>query len=971
MRNSIQMKLSRQLTGILLAIAALLQPLRNPAQSVNLGFPPVINFSHKVYRAGTQIWDIAQGPDGRMWFANNEGLLEFDGAHWRCYAVSNSTIIRAVQLGQNGVVYVGGQGDFGFFSPDANGNMQYHSLRDQLPEVDRQFGDVWDVVVLPEGVFYRTDQQVFRYHHEKVEIFFPRTQSLAFMGIWHNQLVVQNDAHRFFIFSGDAFHPLAHPESFDGGTISGLFPLGKDTMLITTIKNGIFYFSDGRFRPWVTKHDAFLKENRIYCAVMLPDQVLALGTSLNGLVTLDTRRRIIQHLNKKSGLQNNTILSLCALPNGSLWMGLDNGIDFVRLKSAFSTFYPDGDLQGTGYTAEVYQDKIYFGTNTGLYATNWQNYYSPQEKLQFTRVKNSEGQVWSLNLMGDELLMGHHDGAFSIKGRSAQALTHNLPGVWRFVQVSPSLAYAGHYHGLAYFNHTGKNWQFGGNYQGFTESSRLLALDAHQNLWMAHPYRGVYRLQMDSVNKTIHADFFNAKQGLNSNLGNHLFQLGSKIAFTSALGIFKFDESGNHFIPDTAFSALLGSQTQVKYLRNDAEGNIWYITTQEAGLLKIDNDPLGKKVRKIPIPELGDKLSAGFYHILPLDQHNVFFATAQGFIHFDPETYFNSDSSLRLLLHSVVLKGAYDSMLYGGNGAFLNEYVLHYRQNNLEFSFAVPDYPSCDLIQYSHFLEGLEPAWSDWSTDTELHFNQLPPGNYILHLKARKLNGPECEEQAFSFTILPPWYASKLAYFAYCLLLMGILGGLFYHQRRRFEREKQNLQELHQHREAEHLLLAQRSEEAIMQLHNEKLETEVNFKTRELASVTMHLVQKNEILSSIREGLRKLQNKARSEPELDKEIQRLLKVVENDHVLDEDWAHFSQNFDQVYNNFLKRLGEQYTHLSPNDFRLCAYLRMNLSSKEIATLMNISVRGVEASRYRLRKRLNLDTETNLTEFLIRF
>jgi DNA-binding CsgD family transcriptional regulator len=200
---------------------------------------------------------------------------------------------------------------------------------------------------------------------------------------------------------------------------------------------------------------------------------------------------------------------------------------------------------------------------------------------------------------------------------------------------------------------------------------------------------------------------------------------------------------------------------------------------------------------------------------------------------------------------------------------------------------------------------------------------------------------------------------------------LGLIGGVIYRQKQRFEHEKQNLQSLHQHREAQHQLEAQRSEEAINQLKNEKLEAEIFHKTQELASVAMHLVQKNSILSNIQGALGKLQTKMAPTPDLEKEVGRIIKMMEQDARIDDDWEHFSQNFDQVHSDFLKRLSEKYSHLSPNDYRLCAYLRMNLSSKEIATLMNISLRGVEASRYRLRRRLNLDTEINLTDYLIRF
>jgi DNA-binding CsgD family transcriptional regulator len=118
-------------------------------------------------------------------------------------------------------------------------------------------------------------------------------------------------------------------------------------------------------------------------------------------------------------------------------------------------------------------------------------------------------------------------------------------------------------------------------------------------------------------------------------------------------------------------------------------------------------------------------------------------------------------------------------------------------------------------------------------------------------------------------------------------------------------------------------------------------------------------------------ALEKLEKDVPGEPALKREIHRIVKMVDQDASLDEDWEQFSKNFDQVHSDFLKRLGDQYPQLSSNDFKLSAYLRMNLSTKEIASLLNISVRGVEASRYRLRKRLGLGTNVNLTEFLMRF
>ncbi len=959
---------------LFLGVLLVWRPSGAYAQSVNLGTPPVLNFSKKHYKGGTQTWDIAQDKNGVTWFGNNDGLLEFDGMHWRLFPLDNGTIARSVQAGiDDDRIYVGGQGDFGYFEPNRQGVLRYHSLKSLIPASDQQFGDVWDVEVRPEGVFYRTDNQVFRYHGQQVTPLFPGGKSLLYMGVWDRKLLVQDGSFLLYTFENDRLQLLEKPNAFRNGKISAILPLHADTFLVTTIKDGIFFYAGGAFEPWKTQDDAFLQTNRIYCAGLLPDGKIALGTSLNGLVTLDRQRRIYHHLNKKSGLQNNTVLSLCPTPKGSLWVGLDNGIDFVDLNSAFSTFFPDGELQGTGYAAQIFNGKIYFGTNTGLYAIDWKNYYAPAEQRLFTIVRHSEGQVWSLNPIDGALLMGHHEGAFDIRGLEARQLT-KLQGIWKFIQLSPNQAVAGYYQGLSLFEKTAGGWTFRKPLNGLTESSRILARDEYGNIWMAHPYRGIYRIQVHPENGDLNAEFFGAKQGLPSDLGNHLFKLGESIVFTGEKGTFDFNETQRRFTPNDKFNHIFGENTRVKYLRQDDQGNIWYVTEAETGVLLVETNALEKKVRKMPIPELTDKLTGGFQYILPVDQHNVFVATGQGFIHFDLATYTAKDSNLRLLLHEVRIKGNADSLLYGGHQPHAlpaSEIILTSHQNALEFSFSVPDYPGGEFVRYAHFLEGSERSWSDWDTKSELIFNNLHPGDYTFHVKARNQLGLESDVQSFSFTILPPWYASRLAYIAYTLLLLGIIAGIIYRQQKRFEREKKDLQSKHQQREELHQLNARRSEEVINRLQNEKLEAEINHKTKELASATMHLVQKNEILNSIKGMLERLQHKTAAAPDLANEVGRIIKMVEHDASIDADWEHFSHNFDQVHTDFLKRLGEKYPNLSPNDYKLCVYLRMNLSSKEIASLMNISVRGVEASRYRVRKRLGLDTEQNLTEYLMRY
>jgi DNA-binding CsgD family transcriptional regulator len=194
------------------------------------------------------------------------------------------------------------------------------------------------------------------------------------------------------------------------------------------------------------------------------------------------------------------------------------------------------------------------------------------------------------------------------------------------------------------------------------------------------------------------------------------------------------------------------------------------------------------------------------------------------------------------------------------------------------------------------------------------------------------------------------------------------VAGLQIRQRRKFETEKAILQEKHQQTEAQQRLEVQQTQAELSIIRNEKLEAEIQFKNQKLAATTMHLVQKNEMLVTISETLRQVLEQSTSAA-VKKDLRQVLNLLNFDQKLDEDWEQFAQYFDQVHVNFLGRVREKFPKLSQNDYKLCAYLRMNLSTKEIASLMNISVRGVEASRYRLRKRLDLPNETNLNEFIM--
>ena len=939
------------------------------AQSNNIGNPPIKNFQKKEYHGGTQNWQISQNDNGVVYAANNQGLLEFNGNHWRLYPLPNGTIMRSFAIDKNDRIYVGGQGEMGYFEGNEKGVLTYHSLTELLPKEHQIFSDVWEILIDKDDVYFMAYQMVAKWDNGEMKVF------LANEGY----LFLDKIGDRFYLQKGDGTfgytenHLIApFRELFDFEVqITTMFATHPDSAHIFTEDGEMYQLYDLNISHRPVPEEPFFKNNTIYCSDILPNGQLVLGSTSAGIAILDKDWKILQKINKANDLQNNTVLSVFASENGNLWLGLDNGITFVQANSALNEFFPDGDLEGTCYSSVIHKDLLYTATNTGIYSISWKPYYLPEEKTDFQKVANSSGQVWSLGKHRGMLLAGHSRGAFVVDGNETKQVS-DLTGVWRFLPVGDKYLIAGHYGGLGLFEQQSNTLNYLGVLDGLIESYRLLAYDNGQ-VWMAHPYRGIFRNKLSLENRTYETTHYDSNNGLPANYNNHLFQINDQIVFTGDQGVYMYDIAKDTFLPDESFNKIFGKDTKVKYLRQDKKGNIWYAAGNEAGVLWIKDLGIEKRIEKMVIPELTDKLHKEFEHILPIDDRNVLFTTEKGVTHFDPGKYNVLPTPPKIVLSEVWLKGKQDSLLFGGyfqNGIQTVIPKLSHQQNALEFIFSSTDHEGQEFIKYSHKLEDTEDDWSAWEGNTILSINNLRPGNYTLFLKAKNKLNTESTPIQFSFEISPPWYASTLAYSFYGVLLIGAFIGLAFFQNKKYKKEKELLHNTYLEEQEKKEFLVQQSKQKINLLEKQQLETEVKFKNQELAAATMNLLQKSEMLTSIEVSLEKMKKSDDKKEEVYSEINRLLKLVKKENNLSDEWERFSKHFDSVHSDFLKRLGEKYPNLSPNDYKLSAYLKMNLSTKEIASLMNISIRGVEASRYRLRKRLELDTVVNLTDFLMK-
>ncbi|SHH35456.1 hypothetical protein SAMN05444148_1814 [Winogradskyella jejuensis] len=148
-------------------------------------------------------------------------------------------------------------------------------------------------------------------------------------------------------------------------------------------------------------------------------------------------------------------------------------------------------------------------------------------------------------------------------------------------------------------------------------------------------------------------------------------------------------------------------------------------------------------------------------------------------------------------------------------------------------------------------------------------------------------------------------------------------------------------------------------------LERQKLDSDLEFKEKQLTTHALHLAHKNEVLLDLKEQLKSI----KSESNNTRGFQSIINNINLDINNDNNWEQFKSYFEDVHKDFNTKIMRNYPEVSNNDLRLMSLLKMNLSSKEIANILNISVEGVKKARYRLRKKLNLSTEESLQELVI--
>jgi len=887
--------------------------------------PFVENFSKSDYHGDNQIWNVVQGNDNAIYFANNHYFLRYNGVKWERYTLPNKTIIRSIFI-DGDRIYCGSYKEFGYWKR-IEGKMVYTSLSksSSLFSGNSDNEEIWKVFKYHGKIYFQSFNELFIYEANVTrKIRFP--SQISYCYLVDDQIYVASVRNGVYLMDGDAF---VKKDNWKGLEDNVIHYIGKHNgkIYVFTKNNGVFIEENGALVPWKHPLNNILKEQVIITAKFV-GQKLAIGTGLQGLYILNLADNSYQNINRQNALKNNAILSIGTDKENDLWLGLDNGICHIEINSPVSIFSDNSGILGSVYSLSTTNDGYIFVTNHGIFT-------SRNKKLEV--IPDSQGQVWDIYKTGNEFIIGHNDGTFIYDGTTLRNV-NPVNGGWKFLDSKlDDVYFQANYSGIAVYPNRNDltKWKI---LEGLTKPIRNIAQNKPNELWAADNYRSLYRIEYDDHFMTRKIENISELNGIKNDYGVKIFTYKNEILFLMDNDWYVFNRISNRLEKDVTFDHIFKGISDIIPIDDDS------FMVVKSGLLYLISQVKNEFIWQL-VPE---KYYEGKLIIentkVYRNGKSLLLNLDDGFISFEPDKRNNRKPK-------VNVEG-----FYHGN-MIINDLKIRYNQSvevNLVpefYGYSRPDlfYKLNGASHFIHIKTG------------QLVLNNLGSGSQNLDFYYN--DGKKFVKIAdYRFDVGNPWYFSFWMILFYVLFIV-ITSYLYYKWNKIRYTQKFELreEELRHQKNILEIKLKAENELKIQEYEKHILELEIQSKSSEVAGKSLSIAKQSEIIESIQEILDR-------ETDLDKLKSEIKKAIKINAINKHEWEIFESNLNQIHNEFIISLSKKYPNLTSKDMKLCIYLKMNLSSKEIAPLMNITYRGVELHRYRLRKKLHLSPEDSLYKFM---
>jgi len=765
------------------------------------GLPIIKNYLPSEHGGTPQNWEIVKDKRGIIYFANTGGLLEYDGSNWRLIKVENE-VARSVAMDSRGTIFVGGVDQFGLLKADTTGKLQYKSLLKLLPAEERNFGDIWTIWPVENGIYFQSSSHIFYLPNSLI---YSTDRSQKGIRIWKSESVfspafmVDNKFYVPEIGKGlcaieeDEIKMIKEGDKFNGITIYSMLSFNGDyssdkRVLIGTEK-GFFVYDNNTISKIKTEADGYIIQNQLYFrGAILSNNTFAFGTQNGGMFVLNKSGKLLSIINKSLGLNDNTVWFVYPGYRGELWLGLNNGIARINYPSSLTLFDSHFGLDGTLYAFNEHNGKMFVTSANGVYYAEGNP--GLDYKSTFKKIENISSESWEIISLDDYQLVGTTNGVFKITGIKAEQIKSN----WRFAyslcksQSVDNLIYVGLHDGLATLQLINETWKDFGKIPGVSDIIYHIVEENDGTLWLSTFNKGLIRVipHQNGQNSSYSISRFGKEQGISEKVLIPV-KLGTRIIFVNSEGFIWFDKNDNSFKNDNNFGDYFENGYRVADVSKDINGNIWILGGKnksfELSKITINGD---ETLNRKSFPILNTIVNNDFYsspYRLYLDKEtaDILWITASDKLYkFDVSLFSQESAKTNYLALIREVKTDGDSIIYYGgfnemSGPNEMEWRLKPNLSSIEFSYSVSSYINESAHWYKYYLKGFNNSWSEWTKETRKEYTNLPSGNFIFKVKAMNAMGEISQEASFKFHIPSPWYQSWWAVFIYILIFLSAI----------------------------------------------------------------------------------------------------------------------------------------------------------------------------------------------------
>ncbi len=418
---------------------------KSPPQDTRfeVGAPLITNYTRHDYHGHSQNWVVVQDRRGVMYFSNYDGVLEFDGSSWRLITLGQGTQTNSLALGPDGVIYVGGNGEFGYLASDASGKMKFASLVEKIPVAYRDFGIVIELVPTPHGVYFITNHLIFRWFNNELTRVpaegFKRISAVTANGQLYVRDSFLKNNHRLYRLTGHKMEQIPLPTALLDQRFANFLPHTQGKVLVVT-KLGKLYVFDPELAQkhpekrdtaqvcfeWPTEVETYLKRNQCSDGIRLDDGRYVLSTTHGGVVIIDKNGKLERVINKNRGLVNDRARRTFIDRDKNLWIALNKGIAHVELSSPLSMYDKGSGLESVTMDTIRHQGRIYATGFSGTHVLSDYALDPKNDRRNFVPVNNipPAGIGDLATIHGRLYALGGRDRVYQIDGMSAKVMRH-------------------------------------------------------------------------------------------------------------------------------------------------------------------------------------------------------------------------------------------------------------------------------------------------------------------------------------------------------------------------------------------------------------------------------------------------------------------------------------------------------------------------------------------------------------------